>query len=248
MSTTIEKKPNKKGGRPPGINLYVDVTYGGKEYTVGFVEGSLLSSTFVIDREDFPKIRDLQIHRTSNVYVSSSVYIDGTKKELAVHNIVMNRYSFNGKGQSDTVDHISRNGFDNRKENLRIASCSEQMYNQRKRRRNVDLPKDCGIIHDDIPRHIWYVKANGAHGDRFAVEFIPKNFLWRSTSSKSVPLRTKLEEAKQKLAECYTLYPELDPHNPEWLAKQKELNDSYEAIVAIANASLLSDTPLAATT
>lgn len=87
------------------------------------------------------------------------------------------------------------------------------------------------------------MKANGLHGDRFAIEFKTKSYVWRTTSSKKVTLKEKLEEAKQKLAECYTLYPELDPNNPVWLAKQKELNDSFESIVSIANASLTRCSP-----
>ena len=85
-----------------------------------------------------------------------------------------------------------------------------------------------------FPRHIWYVKANGLHGDRFAIEFKTESYVWRTTSSKKVSLNEKLNQAKQKLVECYALYPHLNPHNPDWLAKQKELTDSYENILIAA--------------
>lgn len=232
MSVPPERK--RGGGRPPDIILYNDVTYEGKEYTVGFINGTT-TTTFVIDKEDFSKIEHMPLHRQTNAYVSKSVYVNGSKKELSLHNIVMDKLTFNGKGQLETVDHINRIGFDNRKANLRLATCAEQMFNQKKRVRRIELPDGCGITHEDIPRHIWYVQPNGLHGDRFAIEFKTKGFLWRSTSSKSVSLHEKLEDAKQKLKECYTLYPDLDPENPEHLALQKSLTDSFHAIVALAS-------------
>jgi len=52
---------------------------------------------------------------------------------------------------------------------------------------------------DDIPKHIWYVKANGNHGDRFAIEFKTENIVWKTTSSKKISLKDKLEAAKRKI-------------------------------------------------
>ncbi len=242
MSMSIIPKKKRGGGRPPGIILYTDVSYEGGEYTVGFISG-LTPTAFVIDKEDFSKIEHLQLHRQTDAYVSSSVIVDGKKKELAIHNIVMNKLTFDGKGQAETVDHINRIGFDNRKANLRLATCKEQMLNQRKRRRNIKLPEGCGITHEEIPRHIWYVQPNGLHGERFAIEFITKGFLWRTTSSKSVSLREKLEAAKGKLRECYMLYPDLDPHNPEFLSVQNALTESFHAIVARASSQLNINNP-----
>jgi hypothetical protein len=129
---------------------------------------------------------------------------------------------------------MNRIGFDNRKCNLRIVTQSEQNMNQKRRPRTFLLPADSGLTYEDIPRHIWYVKANGLHGDRFAIEFKSESYVWRTTSSKKVSLNEKLNQAKQKLEECYALYPHLNPHNPEWIAKQKELTDSYENILIAA--------------
>lgn len=146
----------------------------------------------------------------------------------------MNKLTWGGKGQTETVDHINRIGFDNRKSNLRIVSQTEQNLNQRKKPRLVALPADCGITPADIPRHIWYVRPNGLHGDRFAIEFKTEGIKWRTTSSKSIPLKQKLEEAKTKLSEFYTIYPYLDPENTEIVAQHNELFDSYVEIISIA--------------
>jgi hypothetical protein len=141
----------------------------------------------------------------------------------------MDRLGFHGKGQTESVDHINRIGVDNRKENLRVVSQTEQNINQHRRGRpRVVLPDDSGLTPEEIPKHIWYVKAHGKHGDRFAIEFKSEGLVWRTTSSKVVPLREKLESAKQKLQEYYTLYPHL---NPSYINNEvKELTESYATI------------------
>ena len=73
----------------------------------------------------------------------------------------------------------------------------------------------CGIKPEEIPKHVWYVQANGYHRDRFAIEFKTEGILWKSTSSKEVSLQEKLEQAVAKLKELYELYPYLDPKREE---------------------------------
>lgn len=143
----------------------------------------------------------------------------------------MNRDAFQGKGQTDSIDHINRIGFDNRKENLRHVSQSEQNINQKQKKRKVVLPDGCGLSPEDIPRHIWYVKANGGHGDRFAIEFKTEGITWKTTSSKGVSIQAKLEEAKQKLVSFYQTYPYLNPELNE--ERVNILKGSYEQIVAL---------------
>jgi hypothetical protein len=166
------------------------------------------------------------------------VYIDGKKKELMLHNLVMKRPLYLGKGQKETVDHNNRINTDNRKENLRIVSQTEQLFNQKTRKRIAALPSDCGLTMDDIPKHIWYIKANGAHGDRFAIEFKTEGVCWKTTSSKAVLLTDKLASAKSKLQEFYALYPYLNPENTERLSEISTLRNSYEAIISEAVTSL----------
>jgi hypothetical protein len=153
-------------GRRPHPITYVDVHYNQKDYVVGFLIANDEEIAFVFDKEEYESVRTRNWHRSANAYVSSSVIVDGTKKELYMHNLVMGRMGYNGKGQTETVDHINRNGFDNRKENLRIATQSNQNINQRQRSRAVVLPEECGIAAEEIPRHIWYIHKNGSHGDR----------------------------------------------------------------------------------
>jgi len=64
---------------------------------------------------------------------------------------------------------------DNRKENLRLSSQSDQNANQKKRERTaISLPDDCGIDILEIPRCVYYSKPRTGHGERFVIE-IKKN-------------------------------------------------------------------------
>lgn len=224
----------KAVGRPAGKIWYVPVEYNNKNYIVGMISSNGEPMAFVFDEDDRDKVVGRSWHVSSNKYIGSAEISDGDRKQLFLHNLVSNRLEFPGKGAKETIDHINREGFDNRKENLRLISQSEQNMNQTKRERNITLPEGCEVNAEDIPRHIWYIKANGAHGDRFAIEFKSENLCWKTTSSKKVSLREKLEEAKVKLQELYAQYPHLNPFAPEKLQKERELKNSFHEIIDIA--------------
>jgi len=209
---------------------YHFVRYNDKEYVVGLIQHNGIDVKFVFDKEDFPKIERRPWHLSSGKYIGSTFYLDGGHKlELYLHNLIMDRINFDGKGVKESVDHINRNGLDNRKENLRIISQSQQNINQSKKTRSVILPEGCPIKPEEIPRHIWYVRANGLHGDRFAIEFKTENICWKTTSSKKVDLTQKLNDAKEKLKEFYLQFPYLNPQYEE--DKCKELTESFNEII-----------------
>jgi hypothetical protein len=222
---------NKKVGRPAGKVEYTDVEYDGKSYIVCTVYRNNEPIKFVFDKDDEEKVKSKFWHCTSVGYIASS----GKEKSLLLHRFILNKLDFPGRGSNETVDHLNRNPLDNRKENLRIVtSQTEQNLNQKKKpRNNVQLPENCGINSEDIPKHIWYIKPNGSHGDRFAIEFKTENIIWKTTSSKKVSLFEKLNEAKQKLVEFYKEYPYLDPNNPEKLSQENKLNESFKKIIEL---------------
>lgn len=219
-------------GRKPGMIDYRFVSYNDKDYVVGTILKNGMVVEFVFDKEDYDAVSQRAWHVQSNNYIASAFCCesDGKRRELYLHNLVMNRDFFPGKGAKESVDHINRNGFDNRKENLRIISQSQQNINQTKKKRNVVLPTDSGIQPDEIPKHIWYVRAQGQHGDRFAIEFKSENICWKGTSSKKVSLKEKLEEAKKKLTELYLIYPHLNPDAEK--LKIERLNKSFAEIIS----------------
>jgi hypothetical protein len=218
-------------GRPANPIEYRFVTYNSKEYCIGMIEYKGTYVSFLIDKEEYETVCQYSWHVSANNYISTTVDHNGKRKALYLHNLVMKRDAFLGKGQIESIDHINRIGLDNRKENLRYVSQSEQNINQKQKSRAVILPEGCGLSPDDIPRHIWYVKANGGHGDRFAIEFKTEGIIWKTTSSKRVSIQTKLAAAKEKLTEFYQQYPYLNPElNMEYL---NTLNASYEAILSL---------------
>jgi hypothetical protein len=226
----------KKIGRPAGKLEFIDIEYNNIKYIVGKLYKKDMHIEFIFDKDDEEKVKSRFWHCTSAGYISSSQYIDGKEYQLLLHRLVMNKLDFPGKGATESVDHINRNPLDNRKENLRIVSQTEQNLNQKKKpRNNIQLPENSGLTPDDIPKHIWYIKPNGGHGDRFAIEFKTENIVWKTSSSKKIPLKEKLKQAKDKLEEFYAQYPYLNPNMNENVLKAQELNASFDEIITLSN-------------
>ena len=208
----IEGETRGIAGRKPVPIDYKDVVYNGKEYTIGTIIHNSERLKFIIDREESEKVKSRHWHAvTGGKYIGCSIVIDSKKKGLYLHNVIMNRLIFDGKGSTETVDHINRIGLDNRKENIRIVSQTEQNLNQSTKKRTCTLPENCGLTPEDIPKHVWYVKPNGLHGDRFCIELKTEGIKWKTSSSKLLPLSEKLKQAKDKLEELYITYPYLKP-------------------------------------
>lgn len=164
-------------------NDYTIVNYKNKEYIVA---KTIKNEVFVID---YAKINDLQ---DVNYYLNNCGYICG--KKIYLHSEII-EHKFDGELY---IDHINRIKTDNRIENLRLITQSDQNKNQSKRKRNVNLPSDCNIKSEDIPTFIWYIKENGNHGDRWCVE-IKNKYYWKTTSSKKISTKCKFELAKKHL-------------------------------------------------
>ena len=203
------------------------------DYTVMTIQHHNTYIKAVIDKEDFSKIKDSNWHVTANSYISHTHRVDGKQKALYLHNLVMDRLEHPGKGSKESIDHISRNGLDNRKENLRLITQSEQNLNQKRKSRTITLPPDTGIKVEDIPKHIWYIRANGHHGDRFGIDLKTEGIKWKTTSAKNVSLQEKLQAAIQQLKTYYTLYPYLNPENDETAMLRESLSHSYEEIITL---------------
>ena len=233
VNKIIYPDEKKKVGRPANPVKYSHISYNGNNYTIMTIQHKEYYIKAVIDKEDFPKVKDYSWCLTSNSYIGSTVVVDSKRIVLYLHNIVMNRLEHTGKGSTITVDHINRNGLDNRKKNLRLATQTEQNLNQKRKGRTIELPSDSGIKSEDIPKHIWYIKPNGEHGDRFGIDLKTEGIKWKTTSSRKISLVDKLHLAIEQLEKYYGLYPHLNPNNDDKTLEMKSLAREYEEIIKL---------------
>lgn len=86
---------------------------------------------FLVDIEDFDKIKDFCWHFDSQGYVTTSVSTDGKQKKIRLHRLIMDF-------PDEMVDHIhgSESRYDNRKSNLRECTNQENQFNRGADKRN----------------------------------------------------------------------------------------------------------------
>lgn len=205
-------------------NQYKIINYKNKEYIVATTNKN---EPFIFDKEKLKDLPDVLCY-LHNTYI----YYYTLNYKNSLHSLIMN-YKFNGELY---VDHINRITTDNRCSNLRLISQSDQNKNQSKQTRNVVLPLLCNINPQDIPTFVWYIKVNGNHGDRWAVEIKGKYF-WKTTSTKTLSTKCKFELAKKHLKNLIDLQPKLfigHCMNGELSSIGKQLEKEYIDILHLA--------------
>jgi hypothetical protein len=134
------------------------------------------------------------------------------------------------------ITHINKINFDNRYVNLQYDSLDKDyVKNVKKKKRTIDL-KRYNIIVDDLPTYVWYLKPDKSHGGRFCIE-IPDEISWRSTSSKRLSLRYKLEEVKKYLRYLKKIRPDIFDYfsmNGDLNLKGKTLLKEYNKMIGRA--------------
>lgn len=232
-SSTVYSSPSStNSGRLPGLYLYECVEYANKEYIIMTIQYKKQDILFILDKCNIIKILNKPWHLSSGKYIATTQYqADGTTKEIYIHNLLMDINVDDTSESRKYVIHLNNQLFDNRIENLRIVDSAEYYLLKNKRKRSVALPEGCGILADDLPKYVTYIKSNGEHGDRFAIEIPKLNIYRKLTSSKKVPLQAKLEEAKQILDEIYVANPDVNPNKDALI--QQSLNDSYNQIIQL---------------
>lgn len=101
---TKERNPNYKG-----FNQYELIN----NYVKGYDDKG---NYFIIDIEDFDKIKEYRWYKNDSGYWIAQMYPDGKRKLIRMHRFIMNAE------KKDTIDHINRNPSDNRKSNLRFCT------------------------------------------------------------------------------------------------------------------------------
>jgi len=143
-------------------------------------------------------------------YVATKCYPDKNNTMHYLHTIICSKYDKKNSTNTDlSVDHINRNKLDNRFNNLRFATQSEQNQNQDKRRRQKtakDLPAD--IKQSDLPKFVVYYSEkygpNKEHSrEWFNIEKHPNLIKkrWSTTKSNKITIINKLQSVKSKIEE-----------------------------------------------
>jgi hypothetical protein len=183
----------------------------------------------IIDKSSLEKIRKVNEKQVSWFlmqvgYIGCHTIIDGKSTCIYLHQLLMN-YWGHGKG-NDSIDHINRNKLDNRLDNLRITTQSEQNKNTGKRSRKSnarELPE--GIEQKDIPKYVVYYKEKikDTYRDFFTVERHPIQIMkdnkiinkatgqlsssrWATTKSGKITIQDKLAQAIKYVSELDKLY------------------------------------------
>lgn len=106
---------------------------------------------FLFSEKSLNYITDKTLFKSENGYISTIKNI-GNKKRLQyyLHQLIC-KTELGDESETKSVDHINRNKLDNRIENLRWVTQSEQNSNTDKRARNItqtDLPKYVVYYHE----------------------------------------------------------------------------------------------------
>lgn len=120
-----------------------------------------------------------------------------------LHRMIMLNFE-DAPTEKHSVDHVNRDKMDNRRENLRWATQSEQNENTGKRtRKKTAKPLPDGITHDMLEKYVVYYsecydKKNNKYREFFKVERhpnLPK--IWIGSKSNAVSIQDKLKAANE---------------------------------------------------
>lgn len=120
-------------------------------YTVGFTKQN---TPFVIDKEDYDKIRDYRWTDNHDGYIATVINIGNKKyKTIFLHRLITNCPS------DKVVDHINHDKTDNRKSNLRI--CTRQENNRNRRLAKNNISNTTGVYYNkEIQKWIAYIMVD----------------------------------------------------------------------------------------
>ena len=108
---------------------------------------------FIFDKEDYEKISKYTWYKNKNGYVLSNSYVDGKRKTVHMHRLVMD------VDNEFVIDHINRNPSDNRKQNLRACTQNKNCINKSTRKNNKS-----GVV------GVYYERSSGKWYAQISIE------------------------------------------------------------------------------
>lgn len=184
------------------LDKYVKILNDNIEYAVCKLQYNNHVVPVVIDLDVFEIITKMNkmwhVNEKGMVVTNHKFFDDGINKikEIYLHDVVM-KLSYDSL-ENRPILHINKIGVDNRICNLMYdAPNKDILKNIKKKSRTITLPQHSGIDPETLPSYVWYLKEDNSHGERFVVDI--GDTQWKSTSSKKVSLRYKLEETKKYL-------------------------------------------------
>jgi hypothetical protein len=216
------------------LNNPIIVNYKNNKYAV-FTFKKNIEIPVIIDINMYDIIKTLNLHfyMNDNLMLYTKIKSNNKILDVYLHEIIM---KFNNpKIKTNPILHINKINVDNRIDNLIYDTTDKQLTkNLNKKSRLIDLSDD-KIDVNNLPSFVWYLNEDGSHGERFIVELGPLK--WKSTSSKKLSLRYKLEEIKKFLRMHKYRYPNLFKNfsmNGDLNKKGLELKLEYYDIIRLA--------------
>ncbi len=228
----------------------ITIDYHNNRYTIVLINHANIKLPILLDRQIYKIIKKLDktwyVNNLNHIYCYYTK--DDCQSQIYIHDLVLkinSKFEFvktdsNIYYPNKPINHINRINFDNRVENLQYDTPDkDHNKNIKKKKRTIDLDK-FGIDVDELPTYIWYLKPDTTHGSRFVVQ-IQGDITWKTTSSKKVSLRYKLEEAKKYLKYIKKSRPELFTMysmNGDLTARGSELLKEFNTIIQQAGYSM----------
>jgi len=207
--------------------MFHTVKYKNKKYCVMEVMYKSNKIPVIFDSDYEPVVKRVSEKWNCSTFgvISCSYYnnLDQKYYNIRLHDLVMSIIKHQKQlpssyNQDKIILHINKLCLDNRSENLIYDTIDKMITkNMKKKHRYLTLPENCDIDPNELPTYVWYAKPEGTHGERFVINI--GKILWKSTSSRKVSLRFKLEEAKNFLRK-------LKIENSE-LFRQYSMNGDY---------------------
>jgi hypothetical protein len=223
------------------LESIITLEYKSNKYTVAkiIINGEIIPLLF--DRDVYKAIKTLnkKWHINERYHIYCFHQKDGDQLVIYLHEIVM-QLNKKIKKCDKPIIHINNIHFDNRFDNLQYDTLNKShSKNIKKKKRTIDLSEH-GIDVDLLPTYLWYVNPDSTHGSRFIVQ-IKDHISWRSTASKKVSVRYKLEEAKKYLRYLKKTHSELfDEYsmNGDLTKHGQQLYKEYCYMIRLANFSI----------